>query len=194
MAGTAVFAAEGAVVAIVNGLDLLGVLVVSFTSSLMGGIIRDTLIGALPPRAIVDWWYAFVALASGAVTFATYEYAPHIPRDLVVTLDAAGLSLFAVAGAGKALDFKVPAFSAVLLGGVTAVGGGVVRDVLLNHVPNILRTDIYGTAALAGAAVTVAARKANAPAFMVTAAGFLTCFAIRLVAVWQHWNLPAIRQ
>jgi uncharacterized membrane protein YeiH len=193
LSGTAVFAAEGAAVAIASGLDVLGVLVLSFSSSLVGGMIRDVLIGSVPPRAIADWLYSATALAAGAVTFVFYEYVPHVPRELVVGLDAAGLSLFAVAGAGKALDYGIPAFSAVLLGGITAVGGGVVRDVLLAHVPNILRTDIYGTAALAGAAVLVAGRKTGAAPAAVTVAGFMTCFVLRLVAVWQHWNLPAIR-
>jgi len=192
LAGTALFAAEGASLAIAAGLDVLGVLVIAFSTALVGGLVRDLLIGSVPPRAIADWKYPVTAFTAGALTFVSYAYLPRPSHMAVVVLDAAGLALFAVAGADKALDFRIPAFSAILLGGITAVGGGVVRDVLLNLVPNVLKSDIYATAALLGAAVTVAGRRAKLAPFAVTVAGFLSCFVLRVVAVWQHWNLPAL--
>jgi len=109
-----------------------------------------------------------------------------------VVFDAAGLSLFAVAGAAKALDFGIHPFIAVLMGGVTGVGGGTVRDILLARVPNVLRSDIYATAALAGAAVLVIGLEFNLNSKCMTIAGAVACFALRVVSVWRHWNLPKL--
>jgi uncharacterized membrane protein YeiH len=98
--------------------------------------------------------------------------------------------LFAIAGAQKALDYRVPPFGAILLGGVTAVGGGVTRDVLTAHVPLVLRADVYATAALAGATVLVIALRLRVPHAAATALGIIACFGLRAVAYYNHWNLP----
>lgn len=190
LAGSFVFALEGAATGIAAGLDLLGVLVLSFVTALGGGVIRDVLIGATPPRAFGDWRYAATALAAGAATFGFLPLVRHIPGDLLVMLDAAGLALFAVAGAEKALAYRLPAFSAVLLGGVTGVGGGALRDVLLGQVPRVLRTDIYATAALAGALVLVLSLKLGLGTRASAIAGGLACFVLRMAAVSLHWSLP----
>ena len=113
-----------------------------------------------------------------------------IPRALIIDLDAAGLTLFAIAGTEKALIYKMGPFIAVLMGAITSAGGGTVRDVLLMHVPAVLRVDVYATAALAGSAAMVAARRLRVPPVPSAVIGAVVCLGLRLVSVWQHWNLP----
>jgi uncharacterized membrane protein YeiH len=176
LTGTFVFAIEGAATAMHNGLDLLGILVLAFVTALGGGIIRDVLLSDTPPAAIRAWLYPSVALAGGAAALLAT-----IPPTVLTTLDAAGLSLFAITGAQKAQDRGLPALTAVCLGAITATGGGTIRDVLLAHVPAVLRTDVYATAALAGAAVMVLAGKARLPPPAAALTGGVACFG---------WNLP----
>lgn len=192
LAGTVVFAIEGAVAAILAGLDLLGVLVLSFIVALGGGIVRDLLIGAAPPSAIRDWRYPLLAFAAGLATFVLHTHAAALPSSLLTLLDAAGLALFAAAGAEKALDVEIHPFVAVLMGAVTGCGGGVIRDVLLARVPAILVTDIYASAALLGAAVVVSCRRLGCAPPLATALGCLSCFALRVAAVHYGWQLPKI--
>jgi uncharacterized membrane protein YeiH len=190
LAGTLLFAVEGALIAVPANLDLLGVMVLAFSTALVGGIIRDVLIGAVPPASLRDWRYATAAFIGGAIVFFMHPYVREIPAPVITTLDAAALALFAVAGTEKALLYKMHPFIAVLLGGITAVGGGTVRDVLLAQVPNVLRSDIYATAALAGAVVMVAATRLRLPPTLAAIFGGLVCFLLRVISVWQHWNLP----
>ncbi len=190
IAGTFLFAVEGAVVAAEAGLDVFGILVLSFSTALVGGVARDLLIGAVPPQAIKDWRYPAIAFAASAATFFFHRYVVAIPRPVFITLDAAALSLFAVAGAEKALDFGINPFVAALMGTLTGVGGGTLRDILLARVPIILRADVYATAAFAGAAAMIAARKLGLPPIASALIGGGVCFGVRMVAVWRHWALP----
>jgi uncharacterized membrane protein YeiH len=190
--GTFVFALEGAMAAIESKLDLLGLLVLSFATALGGGIIRDLLIGAIPPGAIRDWRYAGVAFLGGLVVFFWYQFVSQVRNSMLIILDAAGLGLFAVAGAAKALEFGIHPFLAVLMGGITGVGGGTIRDILLARVPTVLRADVYATAALAGAAVMVIAAKLALPIALASISGTVVCFLLRVVSVWRHWNLPKV--
>jgi uncharacterized membrane protein YeiH len=190
IAGTFLFAVEGAVTAAEAGLDVFGILVLSFSTALIGGVVRDLLIGAVPPQAIKDWRYPTIAFAAGAAAFFLHRYVVAIPRPVFVTLDAAALSLFAVAGAEKALDFGITPFVAALMGTLTGVGGGTLRDILLARVPIILRADVYATAAFAGAAAMIAARKLGVPPVIAAILGGLVCFGLRIVAVLRHWALP----
>ena len=190
LAGIFVFAAEGALRAIAGNLDLLGIAVLSFSSALCGGIVRDVLIGAVPPAAIKDWRYCAMAFAAAGLTFPLWPVFEHIPRPLVIGLDAAGLSLFAIAGTEKALDYGVNPFIAALLGTITGTGGGTIRDVLLAQVPAVLRVDIYATAALLGSLIYVCGRTLRLPPLPVAIAGGLACFLLRVVSVWQNWQLP----
>jgi uncharacterized membrane protein YeiH len=190
--GTFVFAMEGASTAVQHELDLLGLMVLAFATALGGGIVRDMLIGSIPPSSIKDWRYPGVALFAAVVVFAGNNAVGHIPFWLLTTLDAAGLGFFAIAGAAKALDFGIHPLLAILLGGVTGVGGGTIRDLFLAQVPAVLRTDIYAAAALLGATVLVLALKLKVrPAFASTL-GIVLCFALRMVAVHEHWNLPKL--
>src|SRR5246127_1776535 len=140
--GTFVFALSGAASGVKHRLDVFGVGVLAFVAGNAGGVTRDLLIGAVPPAAINDWRYIAVSLAAGAVTFVWYPNVRRL-RPVVLLLDAAGLGLFAVAGAEKALAFGLNPFVAALLGMLTGIGGGVLRDLLVNEIPVVLRADLY---------------------------------------------------
>ncbi len=189
-AGTFLFAVEGGMAAASAHLDLLGAIVLAFVTAVGGGIVRDLLIGAIPPNSIRDWRYGAIAFAGAATAFFFHSFVQEVPGSVLVLLDAAGLSLFAVGGAEKALDFEIHPFIAILMGGITGVGGGTVRDLLLAQVPTVLRADVYATAALAGAAVVVVGLRLKLPRIPVAVAGTVVCFLLRMVSVWLHWNLP----
>jgi uncharacterized membrane protein YeiH len=192
LAGTFLFAVEGADTAIRGNLDLLGMMVLAFSTALAGGVVRDLLIGAVPPESIKNWRYAMTAFAAAMLTFFFYRMVEAFPARLMMVLDAGGLALFAVAGTEKALDYKIHPFMAALLGTVTGVGGGTIRDLFLAHVPRVLQSDIYATAALAGAVVLIALRKAGLSPVVAAFAGGGFCFVLRVVAATLQWNLPRI--
>jgi uncharacterized membrane protein YeiH len=192
LAGVLVFAVEGALAGIGAELDLLGLMVVAFATALGGGMIRDLLIGAVPPNSVRDWRYPATAFMGGGAVFFFYQFFQRVPAELMMTLDAAGLALCAVAGAGKAIEFGINPLLAVLMGAVTGVGGGTIRDVLLTRVPGVLRADIYAAAALAGAVVVVMGLRLKLSRGWVMTAGAVVCFALRMVAVSRGWNLPKV--
>lgn len=191
LAGTFVFGLEGAFAAIHAHLDLFGVLVLAVVTAVGGGILRDVLIGAVPPQAVRDWTYPAIAVAAGLLAFTAHRFLFHIPTSVLILLDAAGLALFAVAGTEKALDYKLNPAAAVVLGTITGVGGGTIRDVLLSEVPSVLNADIYATAALAGALVVVLARRLNVTPAVAATAGGCACFLLRVLSVQHHWQLPS---
>ncbi|WP_439817408.1 trimeric intracellular cation channel family protein [Zavarzinia sp. CC-PAN008] len=190
-AGTAVFALEGALAAAAAHFDPVGVLALAFVTSLGGGVMRDVLIG-LRPAAIADWRYALIALTASLVVWWALPYAHAVPPAVIVALDAGGLALFAVAGTEKALDHGVHPLPATFLGTLGGVGGGVTRDILLNEVPRILHTDIYASAAFAGAVIVVVARAARIDARVAALVAGAACLAIRLVAWNLDWHLPRL--
>jgi uncharacterized membrane protein YeiH len=186
------FAAEGALVGIAAGLDVIGVLTVGFVSSLGGGLIRDLLCHAAPPAALRSVSYPATAFLGGAVAITGYHLLPAIPPDVRAPLDAAALGLFCVVGAVKAVDHGMRSLAAVLLGALSAVGGGVLRDVLLGGVPTALRTDVGAVAALCGAGVTVVALRCNASRGAAACAGAGTCVLISLASAALSWQLPPV--
>lgn len=192
LAGVLVFAVEGALAGIGAELNLLGLMVVAFATALGGGMIRDLLIGAVPPNSVRDWRYPATAFAGGGAVFFFYQFFQRVPAELMITLDAAGLALCAIAGAGKAIEFGINPLLAVLMGGVTGVGGGTIRDVLLTRVPGVLRADVYAAAALAGAVVVVMGLRLKLSRGLVMTAGAVVCFTLRMVAVSRGWNLPKV--
>jgi uncharacterized membrane protein YeiH len=192
LAGTLLFGIEGATAAIAGNLDFLGLMVLAFSTALAGGIIRDLLIGAVPPSSLRDWRYAATAFAGGAIVFFMHRFVVGIPGQVIMVLDAGGLALFAVAGTEKALLYKMQPFIAILLGTITGVGGGTVRDMLLAQVPTVLRADVYATAAMAGSAVMILGRRLGLSSNLAAVLGGIVCFVLRVVSVWQHWNLPKI--
>ena len=192
LVGTFVFAVEGASAAARGDLDVLGMVVLAFATAVGGGIFRDLLIGAVPPQAIRDWRYGVTAFLGAAVVFFLDDFIHQLPPNVIVILDAGGLSLFAVSGAGKALAYNINPFIAILMGTITGVGGGTIRDVLLAQVPAVLRVDVYASAAMAGSTVMILGLKLRMPPSVMAATGGLFCFTLRLVAVWRHWNLPKL--
>ena len=190
--GTFAFALSGALVAVRHRLDLFGVLVLSFAAATAGGITRDVLLGATPPVALVDWRYLAVSAVAGLITFYRHADVERF-RNPVQVSDAVGLALFAVVGASKALAAGVGPVGAVMLGVVTGVGGGVVRDVLVAEVPAVLQRELYAVAALAGALLLVAGRSLDLPPAPVAVAGAVLCFGVRWMAIRRGWRLPVAK-
>ena len=190
--GTFAFAISGAIAGARHKLDVFGVLVLSFAAATFGGITRDVLIGALPPASIQDWRYVAVSVVAGITTFFWYAKVSRV-KHAVLIFDAAGLGLFAVTGAGKALAYHLGSIPAALLGMLTGIGGGVVRDVLVSEVPAVFRTDVYAVAALAGASVVVLGNVLQWPPQPVAIGGAVFCFGIRIMAIYRGWHFPVAR-
>ena len=189
LCGTFAFALSGAMAGIRRRLDIFGVLVLSVAAATFGGITRDVLIGATPPSALVDWRYLTVALAAGWIAFFWSQLIERLTNP-VRLLDAAGLAFFAVAGTEKALVFGLSPMMAALLGMVTGIGGGMLRDVLLAEIPAVLRSDLYAVAALAGAAIVAVGHMLGLPPVLTTLVGGIVCFALRVLAIRRGWSLP----
>lgn len=191
--GTFAFAVSGALAAEQRRLDLFGVLAISHLTACGGGVIRDLCLGALPPVGISDWRYlATSALAAGMAIWAR-PIIEHLKHPIVF-FDSLGLGFFAVIGAHKALQFGHSVEVAIILGMVTAVGGGVARDVLLTRVPIILEKEIYAVAALVGAAIQVLGQLMEWRLAVTPWFGASICFAIRLLALRYTWSLPVVRR
>ena len=192
LAATFLFALEGAIAATYHQVDLLAVLVLGFSTALFGGVIRDVIIGYTPPASFRTPVYSVVAISGGLLILVLDRATDAIPMALLQVVDALGLGLFAVVGAVKALDYRITPLVAVLLGTVSAVGGGVVRDMLLNILPVVLQGEIYAVAAMAGASVAVVGILLRVSRTRAMTAGFVVCVVIRLVAVHQGWALPHV--
>ena len=194
LAGTFAFAISGATAAKERGLDLFGITAIAYTVACGGGIIRDLCIGAIPPAGLTTWYYLVTAMVAAIMTISLYPVVRRLNRP-VILFDAVGLSLFAVTGAQKALSFGHNGEVAVLLGIITAVGGGVLRDILLNRVPVILQKEIYASAALIGALIVVLGNYFNwLPGGWTAIVALIVCFTLRLLALRFHWNLPASQE
>lgn len=198
--GVFVFALSGGLVALRAQLDLFGVLVLAWVTGLGGGIIRDVLLGATPPVGITDWRLVATGLLAGLIVFAFHGrlrgLAARRPRRtglvtrLVKLLDAVGLGVFAVAGAVKALDLGSPWLAAIVVGGVTAVGGGVIRDVLVGQVPEVLQRELYAVPAFAGAALVVLLDHLGLLTSMTTWLCVAAIVTTRIIAVALDLNVP----
>jgi uncharacterized membrane protein YeiH len=183
LAGTFAFAISGATAAKQRGLDLFGICAIAFVVACGGGIIRDLCIGAIPPAGLTNWYYLAAAIVAAGMTVGLYPFVQRINHP-VILFDAFGLSLFAVTGAEKALSYGHNAEVAILLGTTTAVGGGVLRDVLLNRVPVILEREIYASAALIGAVVVVVGNYLKwVSSDWVSIVGLTLCFLLRILSL-----------
>jgi uncharacterized membrane protein YeiH len=189
LAGTFVFALSGAMAAVRHRLDMFGILVLSFAAGNSGGIARDVMIGALPPSAISEWRYVAVSILAGLIVFFAHPIISRL-NSPVLLFDAAGLGLFCVAGADKALAFHAGPVAATLLGMVTGIGGGMVRDLLVMQIPSVLRTELYAVAALLGAAFMVAGQRFGMPMHVAAPIGASLCIILRLLALHYRWHLP----
>jgi uncharacterized membrane protein YeiH len=188
-AGTFVFALSGGTRAVEHRLDPFGVVFLAFVAAASGGIVRDVLIGTTPPAAIASWHYCAISCAAGIACYFAYGPIRRLSAPVAV-FDAFGLGLFAVVGARKALDAGLTPLMAAFLGMMTAIGGGIARDILTAQTPMVLRKDVYALAALAGAAIVAFGDYAGF-AYGVTApvgAAVTTC--VRLFTMRRNWNLP----
>jgi uncharacterized membrane protein YeiH len=190
LGGTFVFAISGAAAAVKHRLDIFGVMVLAFAAGNVGGITRDLLIGAVPPAAIANYSYLGVSVLAG---LAVFFWHPMIARlnNPVLWFDAVGLAFFAVAGTQKALEHGINPVMAALLGMLTGIGGGMLRDVLIAEIPVVLRADLYALAALAAAVVVVAGHGLHLSPIASTIMGGVLCFVLRFMAIRHGWHLPA---
>jgi uncharacterized membrane protein YeiH len=173
-------------------LDLFGVAVIAVIAGIGGGTVRDILLGRLPVYWVHDPIYVVVGIAAAIATFYLGRRLP-IPRNFFLLPDAIGLALFTVIGTSVAMSLQVHWFIAALMGVITGVFGGVIRDILCNEVPLIFRTDIYATASLLGALLLIALDKlglAHGPAILCA---MLATVALRLAAIRWHIHLPRLR-
>jgi uncharacterized membrane protein YeiH len=189
LVGTFAFGLSGGILAVRKKMDLFGVLVLSVATGLGGGIMRDLILGHTPPTTLVDWRYLAVAGLAGLLVFVDFRQIVRWSR-FITAFDAAGLAIFTVTGTTIALGATLDPVPAVLLGMLTGIGGGALRDILAAEVPLVLRSEIYAVASLVGAIIIVLANQAQilgAPAEILAAA---TTFALRMVSVWRGWKIP----
>jgi uncharacterized membrane protein YeiH len=190
LVGVFVFALSGGLVAVKKRFDLFGVLVLACAAALGGGIMRDLLIGSVPPVGISDWRLLTAAALGGLVTFLFHPGVERVTR-FVRVLDAAGLAAFAVAGSLKAVTTPgVAPVASVLVGVITAIGGGIVRDLLAGQVPEVLRRELYALPAMLGAVIVVVAAQVGSLQDWVLWASAGLVFAVRMVAVRLDLNAP----
>lgn len=190
--GTFAFGLSGAMVAIRSRLDLFGILVLSAATGVAGGIIRDLLLGDVPPAALQTYWPLAVTGASGLCAFFFGPLIDRMNRP-VMLLDAVGLGVFAVAGCQKALAYGLETPGSVLLGMMTAIGGGMLRDIMAAEVPRVLREDVYALAALAGAFAYVCGLWLGVPDTAAVVGAVLLAIALRVASVRYGWKLPRAR-
>jgi uncharacterized membrane protein YeiH len=192
LVGIFVFALAGALVGVRKEFDLFGVLVLAGTTGLGGGFLRDVLIDAAPPAALADWRYLLAPAAAGLLTFWFHPAVGRRGRAIKV-LDAFGLALFCVTGAVKAIEYGLGPLPAALMGMVTAIGGGMVRDLLTDRSPEVFTSELYATPALAGALVAALLHLADQPFWITGLAGGGLCLIWRLLAVRRDWRAPVPR-
>ena len=189
LVGTFAFALNGALTALrATRLDIVGVVTLGMITALGGGTIRDVFLDSLPPATFLDWRYLAVAAIGGLIVFFAGSRLERVNGTINV-LDAVGLSVFAVTGALKAVDLGFGPAQAVIVGTLTAVGGGTIRDVLIRQVPSVLSSGLYAVPALVGATAIVAADLLDVRGPIAAVGAAVVCFAIRMVGV--HFEVDA---
>lgn len=193
LCGVFVFALSGSLAAVLRRLDVVGVVVVGTVAAVGGGLLRDVLLPDVPPPALQDWRYVTVSAAAGVLVFFFHPQVGRLTRAVRV-FDAAGLGFFAVGGTAKALAAGLGPVPACILGVITGVGGGVLRDVLLREIPLVLRTgELYAVTALAGAVIVAVADQLGAYNAGTAAAAVAVVFVLRVVAIRRKWHAPLPR-
>jgi uncharacterized membrane protein YeiH len=193
LAGVAVFAVSGVLAARDRDLDLLGVIVVAAITAIGGGTLRDLLLNRHPIFWITDTWYLIVIIASALLTVAYVRIRPP-PRVTLLVADALGLALFALSGAQLAEAARCPALIVVLMGTMTGVTGGILRDVITARIPLILQRDIYATAAIVGVAAYLAMQALGMPRPVAFGGGMIVVVALRLIAIRWGLHLPVFHK
>ena len=197
--GTAAFAVSGAMVAIDKGTDIFGVLLMAVFTALGGGTLRDVLIGHFPPRMFTNFHYVLLSCICAVTVFiiARIFKERYIERERLIeqvnnVFDAIGLGIFAVSGAriGMEAGFADNIFLTTFLGTTTAIGGGMMRDVLLQEMPFVLKKRVYAVAAIAGALGYALLMRMGMNSVMAYALGMMATIAVRILATVFRWNLP----
>lgn len=192
LAGILAFAISGALVGVRRNLDMLGVMVVGGFTGVGGGVLRDLLLGVHPPVSFVHWPNLAVAVGGSLVVFFVHPGLARI-RHFEVVFDAFGLGLFSANGAAAAFAAGLSPLTAILVGTTTAIGGGVIRDVLVNTVPGVLTRELYAVSAILGAAVAVAVLSLGGGAGLASVVGGACAIILRLLSVARGWHLPTPR-
>ena len=190
--GIAVFAVSGALAAVDKKLDIFGVIFLAVATALGGGFIRDALLGATPAAALTDWRYLATPALAGLIVFYVHPSVARWSR-LFLLVDAAGLGLFAVAGTRKAIDFGVGPLGSSAIGILTAIGGGIIRDILVREIPHVLHREIYATAALLATVVVVVGDRLELDDVLVAVVGICVAFGLRVVSRWKNWAAPTAK-
>ena len=190
--GVFAFALSGGVRGVECRLDPFGVVFLAFVAATTGGILRDLLIGATPPYAIAHWQYLAVSTVAGLSCYFAYDWMGRLRRP-VALFDAVGLGLSAAVGAQKAMAFGLTPLMAALLGMLSAIGGGMARDILTTRTPMVLHKEIYALAAFAGAAMVAFADNVGVPQDFSVLLGAAVAISVRLVAIVEDWRLPPAR-
>ncbi len=190
--GTAAFAASGAWAGVRRQMDLFGVLVLGLVTATGGGTLRDVLLGDFPPFSLKDETYLYLSFAVALGVFLFHRRLTFLQHPLLY-FDAVGLGTFVVIGTTKALSFQTGFLVAVLMGVMTATAGGVIRDILANQVPLILRKEIYASACLAGGILLVALHHVGIPHPLPALSAALLVITLRLLAIRFNWALPKAR-
>lgn len=189
LVGIAAFAVSGALVGVRNRLDMFGVVVVGTTTGIGGGLIRDLLLGIHPPTSMVEWPNVAVPVAMSLFVFFAHAQVDRVWLA-VLLFDACGMGLFTATGAAVALEHGAGPLAAVMIGSTAAVGGGVLRDVLVNEVPLLLRRDLYALPALLGAALVALCMHVDLATNLALIVGAVAATTLRCLALRQRWNLP----
>ena len=194
LAGVFAFALSGAQLGAQKRFDVVGIATLAVATALGGGMTRDVLLGDTPPVALRDQAYLLVPLVATVIVLVAHRVVERINRP-VLAFDAGGLAFFCVVGTAKALDAGLGAVSSVLLGVVTAVGGGVIRDILAREVPSVFKPDtaLYAIPAAAGAAAIVALWPHDAVNATTAAVTVAVVFLLRMLSLRFHWRAPTAR-
>lgn len=187
--GVAAFALSGALLGVRRNLDLFGVAVLAAVTGLGGGMTRDLLLGATPPATLLDWRYLATTLVAGGIAFLLHGLVGRMERPVAVW-DAAGMALFCVTGTTKAMQFGLPPHAAALLGMLTAIGGGVIRDLLTARVPTVLQKELYATPSLVGASIVATVWWAGGSVEWASGIAIAVAFGWRYAAIRRGWNAP----
>ena len=198
--GAAAFAVSGAMVAIEKKADIFGVLFLAVTTALGGGVIRDVLIGRIPPVMFVSYWYLLISVVAALAVFIdaylrSEKYKLHLDKlDAVNNVfDAIGLAVFTVSGMNAAMPVSDNVILVLFVGMCTGVGGGMLRDVMTNTMPKVLRKRVYAVASLIGGGLYYVMHVLDINQLLSVGCGMLVIFALRLFATIYKWNMPSVK-
>ncbi|GAN79447.1 Uncharacterized membrane protein YeiH [Acidocella aminolytica 101 = DSM 11237] len=190
--GTLAFALSGALLGVRKQFDLFGILFLSFVVAVTGGVMRDVLIGALPPAAVTNTHYFMLSVGAGLLTFFWYPRIVSLQKQILLC-DMIGLALFSVIGTQKALEYGINPLMAAILGMLTGIGGGMARDVLAREIPFVLRADLYAIAALAAGGIVSVGHVIGLEPQLPMLSGAGLCIFLRLMAIYRGWRAPVPR-